>query len=269
MDAKIKDRELGRLLNGLVVAQRQDIDAYSRGHLNENKLYRAPEMSGHQPWNSSQKKQIRMRQKSQIPPPAAAKGRSPTSRAEGMKHVMTNFSMGTSAHVPPLPPVSKHKTSKDMYNQRSQVWTSVEDERLSTMQSTNSLDRFMRGSRPVDRRDNVLVEELSIPEMMLKTPISPSRVSRSKAWAEEEPNDDDELPEKPVSQGQIKSRNLARFQHKFIPSHLEAVTKKDQFKSFQNFENSVLRKQDAMETNVLAGLKSVEHLERKLQKVCL
>ncbi len=49
------DRSLKELLDGLLLSQRQDIHAYSGGHLNESNLWKPPERATYSSWKSAKK----------------------------------------------------------------------------------------------------------------------------------------------------------------------------------------------------------------------
>ncbi len=52
------DRSLKELLDGLLLSQRQDIYAYSGGHLNESNLWKPPERANYSSWKSAKKDSV-------------------------------------------------------------------------------------------------------------------------------------------------------------------------------------------------------------------
>ena len=236
-------RSLSNLLEAILAEHRKDIYAFSGGHLNEANLWVPPEKSTHQPWTSSQKQHINLREKSKIPRPSANKA-----YKEGMEKAITDFSMGTTGSLS-LPPV---KTKKDRYyrTQKAQADLKLLDEKQNLPKSADSY---------ADRDDGILIEELRLPEVMLPT----SRFYKNEIWIDPGTSENND----PYSHAKTKDQNLANFSKKFIPSHLSGVTKTDQYRKLKDFQSNVLHMEDGQEKHVLSGTKAVEHLEKKLQEV--
>lgn len=245
-ETPLEQRPLHDLLEGLVISQRQDIHAYSGGHLNEANLYKPPAKRATQKtWKSADKPVPVLLKKSEIPTPAKKKY---TVGGEKMKNAMLGFSMGTTGS---LPPVKEHR--------RSAKGAKKGPVRTISKESIGSEGSYSRAD------DGVLVEEIRAPDTLLNR----SKFLKPQGWAEEDFKHDQSFHNKEESFGNVKDRNLARLKHQFIPGYMEAVTRKDQFVKMKEFEAEVLRKQDALETNVLSGVKAVEHLEAKLRQVTL
>lgn len=225
----LKERNLHDLLEGLTKAHKKDIHDFSGGHLNEANLAKGGVHGGYRSWRSAKKPAV----KSQLPRPTKE-----SAHEAKMKNTFANFSMGTSAATSSKPPFKRLGTKGPVH--------------VARKPSAGEYSRM---------DDGVLVEELG--DIMLAN----SRYSKPKAWVEEDLKDDDNYDLSSVSQALIKDQNLAKLKHTFVPGHLSGITKKDQYNSFKNFENQVIRKHDAMEQNVLSGVKAVEHLETKLQQV--
>ena len=110
-------------------------------------------------------------------------------------------------------------------------------ERLQSQQRQNSVASYVA--------DNVYIEELRLPELMLPATLDHRTFNRTNS---------------PV---------LAPIGHQFVETHLGGITKKDQFNRFKNFQDGVLKTSEMFEKGVLSGRKAVEHLERKLNEVRL
>ncbi|XP_064629633.1 uncharacterized protein LOC135488766 [Lineus longissimus] len=223
----LRERSLHEMLQAVQVAHRKDIYDFSGGHLNESKLHRPPEESSRRSWDNSKKRPESLLPRSQLPKPKVDR-----LQPDRMHNTLLSFSIGTHGTIPITPKTKQSGTLSSIGSKQKR-----KDSYLS---------------------DNVLVEEVRLPEIMLPTPRFHESVSMSQ-------DDCDDL-NKPVSQGALRDRNLAKLKHQFVSSHLSGVTKRDQFNKFQDFESKILRKQDAMEQNVLSGIKAVEHLENKLKE---
>ena len=101
----------------------------------------------------------------------------------------------------------------------------------------------------MDRTENVLIQELELPNVMLENVNYPS----------EDPP--------PSMFGWSKDEALFPSKHRFVPGHQGAVTKKDAYESMMGFQRDVLRKQDTTERKVLSGEKAVKELEERLTEV--
>ena len=149
---------LSGLLDGLLVAHRNDIHAFSAGHLNESNL-RKSEAEIHKPWASSQKPRP-------VVVPASHLQKHDDSmehrqQYESMKSTMAAFSFGADA-IP------------DMTTPRAQR---RETKKPSRPRSRASGSRTSDDSRKSDR---VLVEEIHLPEVMLARTM----YNRPKGWVE-------------------------------------------------------------------------------------
>ena len=231
----LQDRSLRQLLDGLIISQKQDIHAYSGGHLNEANLPKPLDHYSYRSWTSAKKKIPSLLPPSKIPK-TSKKHAKPN---DGMKDTLVKFSLGTTGT---LPPVKRKKSPKGTKGP-------VQCDLPKSAGVYSKTD------------DGVLVEELRLPEYLLDTP----RKSQTKAWAEEDLKTD--KAEGGLSQGNIKDQNLMKFKKKFVPSYHDAVTKRDQYSKFKKFESEVLQTEDTKETNVFSGQRAVQHLETKLQKV--
>ena len=114
------------------------------------------------------------------------------------------------------------------------------------MFSINSLFKWVNDLHD----DGVLVESIDAS----KTMAMATSFSKSDPWLNGE---------------SVSGKNLSNVKHRFLSSHLNAVTRKDQFLQMKAFEENILHKSSLTERNILSGVRTVEHLERKLQQVSL
>ncbi|XP_070568822.1 uncharacterized protein C6orf118-like [Ptychodera flava] len=251
----VHEQRLGQLLDSVLHEHSKDIKAYSSGHLNHNKLYKHPTKASHVTWESAKKSVPVMNQPSKIPKPPKD-----TQTVNNMTSAMYNFSMGTSGSLP-LPPVESRTKRQGSPSPRSTGSPSPltappppPSPRLMKRAQEDMKD--LRASSSLSyKSDNIYIEELNLPEVML--PALGMR-TQPKSVKKVEPG--------PLSQD---SKSHAFQKQRFFQTHLGEVTKKDQYNKFQDFENHVLRKPDANEQNVLTGKKAVEHLEQKLQQLLM
>lgn len=154
-----------------------------------------------------------------------------------MKNTLVNFSLGTLSNMP-LPPL-KNETASIHMEQQSSSQSPTKSRKVSQGSKKNSI------SGAESLTDGVNIEEINLPEVMLLRASQPGELRRRGT---------------PID---------VTMHHEFLAGHLEAITKKDQFIRLKEFENEVIGKQDAAERNVMAGMKAVDHLERKLVEVKL
>ena len=137
------------LLDGLLIAHRHDIHAFSAGHLNESNL-RKSEAEIHKPWKSSQKP------KPVVVPASHMQHHKSSSHTpeyyESMKSTIAAFSMGADV-TPRGQPQRKDKKQK------------------------RSDSETLTGSR---KYDCVLVEEIHLPDVMLARTL----YNRPNTWVE-------------------------------------------------------------------------------------
>ncbi|XP_022082004.1 uncharacterized protein C6orf118-like [Acanthaster planci] len=250
MAEKVSERPLHDVLEGLFLDQKKDIDLLTRGHLNHNRLWKPPEKASHVPWESSGKEVPLMHKPSQLPSP-----RKSTDHHVQMTDAMYNFGVGTSGSIPVSQKGKTGKKSKDSRPRRKSpspilsVLKAKPEKPLSTEQRPNTAASYIS--------DNVYVEELRLPELMLPgassvpRPKSPLRTGSPKSLAPLEAD-----PRKGSSHPPPA----------FYESHLSGVTKKEQFQRFLDFQNNVMKKPEMNQRDVLSGRKAVEGLERKLQE---
>lgn len=133
----VRDKSLTNLLDGLVLAQKQDIKAYSSGHLNESNLHRHKSEEKQTTWKSGKKSTESMLPKMTLP----SVGKGKKGSHDQMRDMMLSFCVGTEGNV-----------------------SGVDKEKLDRKQRLRA-----KGQGKTPNRDSkpVLVEELTLPETML------------------------------------------------------------------------------------------------------
>ena len=235
----MEDASLKGLLDGLLVSHRNDIHAFSGGHLNESNL-KKPESSEHKPWRSSQKPRPILLSKSRLNQSSPVDERR---QFESMTSTMAAFSIG-------------HNTS---YTDISQFPKMKNDEHSRVLIEEIHLPEVML-ARTMYKKPKAWVEH------DLEAPISGERKPQSQGHIK------DSNLAKHYSQPQSPSGLSPRPppyspRHKFLTGPQEAVTRRDQYAKMKEFETDVLRKQDTTETHIMSGQKAVEHHEKKLKRV--
>ncbi|XP_008118522.1 uncharacterized protein C6orf118 homolog isoform X2 [Anolis carolinensis] len=225
MAGKKQNYKLTDILDGVEKAHKAEIQLYTSGHLNHNKLFKPQELIKHNYWGSSQKSASIFQRRPQFTAPSEA------SRKASRK--ASNIQIATRA---------KSALFLCQQSQASNA-SSISPSRVSfgaaaafTHQRKENQEETKEGSDIFQRQ--LIREELEIPEMkMLK--YRPTRSSRLCVTRE--------------------SKN----EYQFFPSYLAGVTKTDQFHKFMQVQKDFIAKQDLLENDYI-GSKSAEHHERRL-----
>ncbi|KAL4233869.1 hypothetical protein ACF0H5_008543 [Mactra antiquata] len=254
-------RQLRDALNNIEKVQKQNIDEYSWGHLNEKNLYKPPyhlTQAGGRLWKSSKNKKTKLKNEDLIPGLQTHKPKKQDSGTQ-MKDVLYEFSVGTMGSVPlpsPVKPATSPRRDRlnDFRKETPNISKVTEEPRPLTDDSTKSLYSQLD--------DGVLIEELANNEMVVNSPQMNSGYYAPKRL---KPSDRDydimaDLTQTLDTEGYLTTK------HSFLPSFTSGVTKSDQFNKLRKFESNVLRKQDCREMKVLSGVKAVAHLERRLEE---
>ncbi|XP_071956489.1 uncharacterized protein C6orf118-like [Antedon mediterranea] len=222
------DRQLHDLLESFCIAQKNDIDIICSGHLNHNCLQKPKEIATHKPWQSYSEDALLLRQPSKLPSPGTS-----AEKEKNMSKALYDFSVGTSGSLP-LPNISTKKKSKSPSKYREKATAS----RLRP----NSMASYIS--------DNMFIEELEVPDLML--PSSGNLDHRKSQFSEH---------------SLIQNERREKYEKRqFVTTHLGAITKKDQFERMREFDNTILRKAEMHEKDILSGRQAVQHLERKLHE---
>lgn len=261
-------RQLRDVLNNVESVQKKDINDFSKGHLNERKLYKPPlvDASGNSRiWKSSRRKKTVIKDSDlMLTSHKQSGGRQVTSQ---MKDILFEFSLGTTGSVP-VPPPSKISTSprQSKIREFQQEISNVSERKTvrETSAKSPTVTESVKSEKSLysDLDDGVLVEELRNDELMMTSPRNPPAMYMAKKLS---PSDDEYDIMKDLTQT-LDQDGYLTVKHSFLPTFMSGVTKQDQFKRLKQFETSVLRKQDCQETKVLSGIKAVAHLEQRLQE---
>ncbi|XP_042299800.1 uncharacterized protein C6orf118 homolog isoform X2 [Sceloporus undulatus] len=234
MAGKKQNYNLADILDGVEKAHKAEIQLYTSGHLNHNKLFKPQELIKHSYWESAQKSAIIFKRKSQF-----------TASCEASRKTKDIL---TSENGTPTP--TRAKSVSPSYQQ---PWASnVSSVEPIHVPLGGGAFRHQRKETPEETKQGVVFqrqlirEELEVPEMkMLK--YRPARSSR------------------------LCVTKKTKDEYQFFPSYLAGVTKMDQFHKFMQFQKDFIVKQDLLD-NDYVGSKSAEQHERKLaqalQNIC-
>uniref|UniRef100_A0A8C3SJ46 Chromosome 6 open reading frame 118 n=1 Tax=Chelydra serpentina TaxID=8475 RepID=A0A8C3SJ46_CHESE len=235
-----QERSLTHLLDGLEKAHRADVQLYTSGHLNHNKLYKPRENIKPGYWDSAKKTTHFMTERKQFPAPNIC-----NETAKKMKNSLADFTPSTT-----LVPV-RAKSASPIYRCHQALMASVDPPVNGPLPST-PLERQLKELKKkieeeTDRLNKPLKrEELDVPEMKV-------------------------LKYKPVKNSRRCAVEVAKDEYQFMPSYLAGVTKTDQFNKFLHFQRDFIAKHDLLE-NDITGRKASERHERKLaqalQRIC-
>ncbi|XP_067416875.1 uncharacterized protein C6orf118 homolog [Emydura macquarii macquarii] len=235
-----QERSLTHLLDGLEKAHRADVQLYTSGHLNHNKLYKPQETIKAGYWGSAKKLSHFTPAKNQFPAQNIC-----NETAKKKKNTLADFTPST-VLVPVCAksesPICKHSqapmASVDLPVKVPQTSTPLERQLKELKKKIEEeTDRF---NKPLRR------EELDVPELKV-------------------------LKYKPVKNSRRCAVEVSKDEYQFMPSYLAGVTKTDQFNKFLHFQRDFIAKHDLLE-NDFTGSKASEQHERKLtqelQKIC-
>ena len=253
-------RHLRSVLDNVESVQKNDINDYSWGHLNERNLYSSPTHTNQKRiWKSSKHLKPIVRKEQETESSGTPRRRQSGRKDKKMKDVLFDFSVGTTGSVP-VHAVRKLQSTPPRRDK-------IEEFKRETSEAKTSAPRSVSaGSEKsiyTQLDDGVLIEELKPQEMMVTTPRIPIAQFLPKKLPPEDENYDvmNDLTQT------LDRDGLLTYRHTFLPSYMTGVTKSDQYYKMKHFESSVLRKQDSEEQSVLSGIKAVEHLERRLKEV--
>ncbi|XP_060609687.2 uncharacterized protein C6orf118 homolog [Anolis sagrei] len=231
MAEKKQNYNLTNILDGVEKAHKADIQLYTSGHLNHNKLFKPQELIKHNYWKSAQKSASIFQRRPQFTAPsdasrkASRKGNTPVAtRAKSALFSCQQSQASTANSVAPAH-ISLGATAF--------TWQRKENEEETKEES----DIFER---------QLIREELEIPEMkMLK--YRPTRSSRLCVTRE------------------------SKDEYQFFPSYLAGVTKTDQFHKFMQVQKDFIVKQDLLENDYIGSKSAEHHerrLAQALQYIC-
>ncbi|ESO94807.1 hypothetical protein LOTGIDRAFT_232257 [Lottia gigantea] len=234
MDYKfVASRQLKCLLNDAETKQKQDIHAYTMGHLNSSKLRQPPKLLSEQRgWKtgppSSSLLTLKHSDKTYVTKVPV--------RQKEMKDVLYQFSTGTTGTLPSYK--CENDVKKLLFLQES----------LSNAEVPEPKSKYIP--------DGVLIEELDAQEICMHSPKSLTETS--------DDTTDMEMNFKTFPKTETAINNPLR--HSFIPGQSSGITKQDQYRTYRQFESSIIRKREAQETKVLSGNQAVFHHENHLRQ---
>nr|XP_014437031.1 uncharacterized protein C6orf118 homolog isoform X3 [Pelodiscus sinensis] len=240
MEENKQERSLSHLLDGLENAHRTDVQLYTSGHLNHNKLYKPQKNIKLGYWDSAKELTHFTTERKQFPTQNIC-----NETAQKMRNTSSDFTPSsilvpvragtaspffrhTQAPTSSVPlPVKGPLTSTPLENQLKELKNKIEEE-------------TERHKKPLKR------EELDVPQMKV-------------------------LKYKPVKNSRRCAAEVTKDEYQFMPSYLAGVTKTDQLNKFLHFERNFIAKHDLLENDVTGSKASERHekkLAEELQKIC-
>ncbi|KAF7253384.1 hypothetical protein EYD10_00388 [Varanus komodoensis] len=229
--AKKKQKDsLTDLLDGVEKAHKAQIQLYTSGHLNHDKLFRPQVLVKHSYWESAKNPGLIPRRRAQFTAPSEASRKS--------KNTSTSYA-GT-----PTP-----TRAKSASHSCRQPWASKASSRAPVSISLGAAAfKPQQKDTPEETEGGVglfqkklIQEELEVPELKI-------------------------LKYKPTRNSQLCVMQGIKDEYQFLPSYLAGVTKTDQFHKFMQFQKDFIAKRDLLENDFI-GSKSAEQHERKLAQV--
>ncbi|XP_044290603.1 uncharacterized protein C6orf118 homolog [Varanus komodoensis] len=226
--AKKKQKDsLTDLLDGVEKAHKAQIQLYTSGHLNHDKLFRPQVLVKHSYWESAKNPGLIPRRRAQFTAPSEASRKS--------KNTSTSYA-GT-----PTP-----TRAKSASHSCRQPWASKASSRAPVSISLGAAAfKPQQKDTPEETEGGVglfqkklIQEELEVPELKI-------------------------LKYKPTRNSQLCVMQGIKDEYQFLPSYLAGVTKTDQFHKFMQFQKDFIAKRDLLENDFI-GSKSAEQHERKL-----
>lgn len=255
-------RQLRDVLNNVERVQKNNIDEYSWGHLNEKNLHKPPfQAKNGRIWKSSKKRKTAVKDSEllaglQLTSPTTHRS---TAQDQQMKDVLYEFSVGTMGSVPMPSPVKTNTPPRlDKIQEFKRETSPSAKGSVEDLKQRDGSDKSVYSQLD----DGILVEELPNQEMMVKSPRMPPNYYIPKKF-----RSSDEYDIMTDLTQTLDAEGYLTVKHSFLPSFKSGVTKSDQYNKLRYFEDSVLKKQDCREQNVLSGTKAVQHLERRLEEV--
>lgn len=258
----LKSRQLRELLNGAELKQKKDIHDYSSGHLNESLLLQHYSASTRKSWETAQLPESLVKRSELMREPKK-------DHAPQMEEALYEFSMGTAGVIPP----AGKKTVQPLPSKRYGFMRKAKEKGLrknAGMGDTHNSASPSTHSLYSELEDDILIEELPPAELMVKK--SEKTVGAAMLKLKTEPSlvtTEDTMYTTQTSELGPQPQQLLDelpFSYSFITMASLGITRQDQYRKMKVFEEGVLKKKEASETNVLSGNKAVEHHEKKLQQ---
>ncbi|XP_019405527.1 PREDICTED: LOW QUALITY PROTEIN: uncharacterized protein C6orf118 homolog [Crocodylus porosus] len=222
-------RSLAYLLDGVEKAHRTEVQLYTSGHLNLDKLYKPQRKLKQGYWDSARKTTHVVTKKNLLP------AQSETARK--IKH--TSAEVSSSATLVSARSQSASRTYRCLQPPLGSV--PVNASLVSSpleMHSKDTKSKIQDGTNRL--RLPLKKEELDVPVMKV-------------------------LKHRPVKNSRQCFAEVAKDKYQFMPSYLAGLTRTDQFNKFLCFQRDIIGKHDLLE-NDFTGSKASEQHERKLAK---
>ncbi|XP_066478966.1 uncharacterized protein C6orf118 homolog [Tiliqua scincoides] len=224
---------LSNLLDGMEKAHKAEIQLYTSGHLNHDKLYRPKESIKRNYWESAKKSALFLRKRTPPTAPKKVPRKPPTP--------LVNFGDATTPTSTPMSTDAKPGSGSGYQALESRADPAASECALLGVTSFK-LQRKAATKETEEEADvsqkPLIREELDIPG--LKT-----------------------LKYKPTLNSRLCVMEPTKDEYQFLPSYLAGVTKTDQFHSFMKFQKNVIAQEDLLDNDYI-GSKSAEHHEKKL-----
>ncbi|XP_062981744.1 uncharacterized protein C6orf118 homolog [Elgaria multicarinata webbii] len=226
MTEKKQKTNLTNLLDEVEKAHKAQIQLYTSGHLNHNKLFKPQERVKRNYWESAKKSALNLRKRAQFTAPSEASRKSKNTLSDNGTPTPTRAK--SASHSCRQPRASKASST-------------------APISASLSAEAFKVQSKeaPEETEDGVGIfqkqhirEELEVPEMKM-------------------------LKYRPFKNSRLCAMKEIKDEYQFLPSYLAGVTKTDQFHKFMQFQKDFIAKQDLLENDYI-GSKSAEQHERKL-----
>ncbi|XP_034966456.1 uncharacterized protein C6orf118 homolog isoform X1 [Zootoca vivipara] len=216
------------LLDRMEKAHKADIQLYTSGHLNHDKLYKPQQWKKNNYWGSAKKSALIITKRTNYTTPSVVSRKTKTTLSSCVDSTPTPTRTKSASHS-----CFQHRAFKASY--RSPVSTSLDStsfkqqRKKDAEEAKEELGIFQR---------QLIREELEVPEMRT-------------------------LKYKPTINSRLCAMEETKDEYQFFPSYLAGVTKMDQFHKFMQFQKDVIAKQDLLKNDFI-GSDSAEHHERTL-----
>lgn len=236
MAERKQKNSLRDLLNEVEKAHKSDIQLYTSGHLNHDKLYKPKEVIKRNYWESGRTSAFLLKKRPPLLPSIAF-----AERSRRTKNPSTNFR----DEATPTPSGAKSVSHSCLQPRASKVSSRAAVSVSlggSASQEPQSKEAIKKTAAKAGFSQKTLIrEELDIPEMKM-------------------------LKYKPTTNSRLCVMEGVEDEYQFLPSYLAGVTKMDQFHQFMRFQKNFIAKQDLLENDFI-GRKTAEQHEKKLAQV--
>ncbi|KAJ6664616.1 hypothetical protein lerEdw1_006189 [Lerista edwardsae] len=224
---------LTNILDGVEKGHKAEIQLYTSGHLNHDRLYKPKEAIKCNYWESAKKPALFLRKRTLFTARKEASRRTPTPLA--------SFGDATTPTSTPISAGAKPDSRSSAKPLASKACSAVLEGSLPGFASfklqRKSVVKEVEQEGDISQKQHIK-EELDVPGMKM-------------------------LKYKPTLNSRLCVMEPTKDEYEFRPSYLAGVTKADQFHSFMQFQKNVIAQEDLLENDYI-GSKSAEHHEKKL-----